>query len=70
MQDSFVRLVKEKQTELGISQSEFARRLGFDHSALSYFYSGRHSARVASPVALMFPELKDAALLSLSQKVS
>jgi len=69
MEDTFVRLVKQKQSELGISQSEFARRLGFDHSTLSYFYSGRRSPKVAAAVGLMFPDLKNAALLFLSDYV-
>ena len=69
MEDTFVRLVRQKQRQLAITQSEFARRLGFDHSTLSYFYSGRRSPKVAAAVALMFPDLANAALLFLSEKV-
>ena len=69
MEDTFVRLVRQKQNELGLNQTEFAERLGFDHSTLSYFYSGRRSSKVAAAVALMFPDLKNAALLFLAKKV-
>lgn len=69
MEDTFVRLVRQKQIELGLNQSEFAALLGFDHSTLSYFYSGRRSSKVAASVALRFPDLKNAALLFLAESV-
>lgn len=65
MEDTFVRLVRQKQARLGLTQSKFAEKLGIDQSTLSYFYGGRRSSKVAAAVAVVFPDLKDAALIFL-----
>ena len=70
VEDTFVRLVRQKQGRLGLSQTEFAKRLGVDRSSLSYFYGGRRSPKVAAAIAAMFDDLKDAAILFLLDNVS
>lgn len=63
LDDTFARMVRKKQDELGLTQGQFAELLGVDGSTLSYFYGGRRSPKVAAAVGLAFGEFKDAALL-------
>lgn len=65
MEDSFIRLVREKQDMLDLTQEQFAKRIGVHRSTLTYFYQGRRSPKVAAAAARAFPELRDAAILFL-----
>ena len=69
LEDTFIRLVKQKQSGLDMTQSMFAQLLGLEQSTLSCFYERHRSPKVAAAVGVAFPDLKDAALRFLLEEM-